>query len=350
MAADALLARRRKAVACLRRRRSVQYARTLELIDAIDQYWDVELRHLRYFLAVGESLHFGRAAERLNIAQSSLSHQIRQLEAELKAPLFQRTRRKVQLTDVGRAFLDEAREILARSDRAVLAVRRAGAKEGGTLRVGCAYWVDTSRIVGWIRALCRMHPAGHCDLRTIPAPVQLAALRDGHLDVGFVRPPVNDRGLSSIVLQSELFVVALPARHRLAACPRVTASALAEEPFVLSSRSSVPIFYDHVLAFCRAAGFVPRAVHEGDHPDVVLQMVGAGLGISLVPASTRRMATRGVTFRRLAGPPGPVLETALTWRTETVGPLLASFLDLVRADAAPPRRRRSRRRPSPESR
>src|SRR6266702_1161974 len=147
----------------------------------------MELRHLRYFVAVAESLHFGRAAAQLRIAQPSLSHQIRQLEAELQTTLFQRTKRRVQLTESGGLFLKEAREILAHADRAALIARRASLGGSERLRVGVAIWTDLRKIFAMVKRLDESHPTTRVDLRSMPVPLQIAALKDGLIDVGFIR-------------------------------------------------------------------------------------------------------------------------------------------------------------------
>ena len=298
----------------------------------------VELRHLRYFVAVGEALHFGRAAERLQIAQPTLSHQIRQLETELQTTLLFRTKRRVQLTEPGRLFLEEAREILAHVDRAAVVARRATRGEVGRLRVGFGHWMDASSIVAAVRAFSSRHPAIQVDLRTLSIPLQVAALREQRLDVGFVGPLVSEPSLGSEVLSSEPLVAALPARHRLAGRGRIRISALVDEPFILVSRAVIPVFYDLVLEACRGAGFVPHAPHEVDHPQVVLGLVGAGLGVSIVPASVRRGRPRGVAFAPLA-PPTHTVHTVIAWRRDHASPLVAGFLRAARQGMAVPRRR-----------
>ena len=289
----------------------------------------MELRHLRYFVALADLLHFGRAAAQLQIAQPSLSHQIRQLETELQATLLQRTRRRVMLTEAGRRFLEEAREILAHADRAALVARRASRGEVGTLRVGFVYWMDAASIIASVKCFSERHPTIQFDLRTLSVPLQIAALRDERLDVGFVRPPLSEPSLTSELLVSEPFVVALPDDHRLAARGRIQASALADEAFILVPRVTVPIFYDLVLEVCRNAGFVPHVPHEVDHPQMVLELVAAGMGVSLVPASARAAKPRRVVLRPL-GPSTRVLQTGVAWRRDNASPLVAGFLEVVR--------------------
>jgi DNA-binding transcriptional LysR family regulator len=289
----------------------------------------MELRHLRYFVAVADSLHFGRAAARLQIAQPSLSQQVRQLEAELETTLLERTRRRVQLTEAGRLFLEQARELLARAEGAAVIARRASLGEVGRVRVGFAYWTDVSIVVAAVTRLHALHPAITIDLRSIAAPVQNAALLAERLDVGFVRPPFDEPSLDTETLGVEPFVVALPERHRLASKKRIPIGALSDEVHLLVPRDAVPTFYDLALKVCRDGGFVPRVRAEADHPETVLQLVEAGLGVSLVPAWTRRLRRRGLVFRPLV-PSTPVIQTVIAWQRHTTSPLVKEFLTVVR--------------------
>lgn len=146
----------------------------------------MELRHLRYFVALADVLHFGRAAAALQIAQPSLSHQIRQLEEELRTPLLHRANRRVRLTDAGKAFLEEARQTIAQADRAAVIARRASRGELGTLRIGVAPWIDPAQVLASVKIFHARHPAIQLESQTMSVPVQVASLRDERLDVGFV--------------------------------------------------------------------------------------------------------------------------------------------------------------------
>lgn len=289
----------------------------------------MELRHLRYFVALSESLHFGQAASRLHIAQPSLSHQIQQLETELQTRLLRRTKRRVELTEAGRLFLDEAREILARADRAAVIARRAGRGEAERLRIGVGYCMDQLAISRAVSAFTGKNGAIRVELQTMAVPLQLAAIRDQRLDVGFVRPPVTESSLTSETLISEPVVAALPKNHRLSAKQAMSLSALAEEAFLLVSRESVPIYHDIVLKACREAGFVPDAPHEADQLLMMLGMVAAGSGVALVPAFAREMKPRGVVFASLRPSPA-TLETAVTWRRENPSRVLTDFIAIAR--------------------
>ncbi len=289
----------------------------------------MELRHLRYFVAVAESLHFGRAAAQLRIAQPSLSHQIRQLEAELQTTLFQRTKRSVHLTESGRLFLEEAREILAHADRATLIARRASIDGSARLRAGFAVWTDLTKVFAVIKRLDETYPMIRVDLRSMSVPLQIAALKDGLIDVGFIRAASLEPVLNSELLVAEPFVVALPKNHRLAPRKRIALSALAKEPFIMGPHDSMPVFYDLTLRLCRDAGFVPRVRDEVDYPSMVLGFVATGIGIALVPASIRKIQSTGVVFRSL-DPSPPILETSVAWRRDNMSETVNAFLLLVR--------------------
>jgi DNA-binding transcriptional LysR family regulator len=288
----------------------------------------MEMRHLRYFVAVAESLHFGQAAARLQIAQPSLSHQIRQLEDELQTRLLQRTKRRVELTDAGRSFLEEARDILARADRAAVIARRMGRSDAQRFRVGVGFCMDQSDVAAAVGRYNARHRDVQVELKTMSVPSQLVALRDGRLDVGFVRPPVSDPTLRSETVVREPFIVALPLNHRLGRKPRMPLSALANEPFVLPPRETVPVFHDIVLRLCREAGFVPHAPHEADHLQMIVAMIAAGAGVGLVPIAARKFKHR-VAYRPLH-PSTDDLEIAIAWRQDDASPTLAAFVSEAR--------------------
>lgn len=288
----------------------------------------MELRHLRYFVAVAESLHFGEAARKLRIAQPSLSLQIRQLEEHLQAPLFRRTKRRVELTEAGQLFLAEARDILARADRAAVIARRAGNGDGGRLRVGVGYCMDQRAVVRAAAFFQRRHPRIRIELETMAVTTQAAALHKGQLDVGFVRPSVNE-GLHSEVVAAEPLIAALPAKHRFAGKRSIQLSSLCDDDFVVTSRELVPVYHDIVLRACREAGFVPNAPHEADQLHMVLAFVSTGCGVALVPAFAQKMKPSRVTFASLR-PVSPTLETVIAWRRENISAALSTFVTVCR--------------------
>jgi DNA-binding transcriptional LysR family regulator len=300
----------------------------------------MELRHLRYYIAVAELLHFGRAAKRLRISQPSLSHQIQQLEADLRVKLLERTRSRVELTEAGRAFLEEAREIVMRADRAALVAQHAAMRDGaGRLRVGSGLCTDHALVTRAVCVFNRRHSTVHVEIETMAVANQIAALRDGQLDVGFVRSASVEPPLAAVTLYIEPLVVALPKTHHLAARQRIPMSALASEELVLVPRHAVPVYYNTVLDAFRNAGFVPDAPNGADHLRLILGLVANGCGASIVPLSARTANARGVVFRALDGDDANV-ETALAWRRDASATVL-DFVEIVRGLAT---------RPSPEER
>jgi DNA-binding transcriptional LysR family regulator len=289
----------------------------------------MELRHLRYFLAVAEELHFGRAAARLHISQPPLSQQIRRLERELDTALFHRTKRHVELTNAGRVFLGEARALVAQAEQAAGNAQRASRGELGQLLVGCALWTDFLDSPSIIRLFARRHPDVEVELRDLTAVEQISALEAKHIDVGILRPPVLSKVLMSERLLSEHLVVAFPQGHRLKSYDRVPWRALAGHPYILCSRRRAPNFEALVAHACQEAGLTLKVQYEVEHPQTVLSIVAAGLGISLVPASLQMVKRPGVAYRSL-WPRGPTLETVIAWRRDGEQPLVHAFIEVAR--------------------
>ncbi|HIE2484543.1 TPA: LysR substrate-binding domain-containing protein [Pseudomonas aeruginosa] len=301
----------------------------------------MELRHLRYFIAVAEELHFGRAAERLGISQPPLSQQIQALEEDIGARLFERTNRRVELTDAGRLFLDESRQVLAQVDKAVLLARRAHLGELGELKVGFTSSAPfTSTIPSSIHAFRKAYPDVHLDLQEMSSRQVLKALLEESLQVGVIRPLALPDAVHWVELFREPLVAVLRADHPLAAGSEdgLAIAALAEEPFVFFPRSYGTGLYDQVIALTRQAGFSPRIAQEASEAMTIIGLVSAGLGVSILPASFRRTRVDGVVYRTLSDPEA----TTAVWlvrRQNEGSPLALSFIDLVTREAASLRRR-----------
>ncbi len=289
----------------------------------------VELKQIRCFVAVAESLHFGHAAAKLRIAQPSLTYQIQRLEEELQTTLLNRTKRRVELTGAGRKFLEDARDLLARADSAALTARRTGVGEAGCIRVAVGYCMDHVDVSKAVGVFNQRHQSIRVELQTMAVPLQFAALRDDRLDVGFVRPPVTDAALKCEVLSREPMIVAMRASHALARKATISLSSLANEPFVLPPQPIVPVYHDFVLKACREAGFVPNAPHEADHLYLALGMVAAGSGVALVPASARRMTQFRLAFVVLR-PVTSELEVAVAWRRNDTSERVSEFVKAAR--------------------
>jgi len=284
----------------------------------------MELRHLRYFAAVAETRHFGRAAERLHMAQPPLSQAIRQLEAEMEVALFTRTTRQVALTPAGAAFQADVERILGGLEDAVRRARRIDDGRSGVLRVaftGTAAYRQLPRIAQLVKTeLPEIGLEIHSDMLT---PAQETALLESRVDLAVLRPPVADASLSLRTLVREPLVLALPVRHRLADEADVDLTDLRAEGFVMyaADRSAVN---DAVLRSCGAAGFRPRVEHEVPGTSVLLALVAAGLGVALVPESVRAAGPEGVVFRDVAGV--EQVDLAMAWRTDDPSPLLHTLL------------------------
>lgn len=289
---------------------------------------DIELRHLRYFLVVAEELHFSRAAERLDIAQPPLSQMIRRLEHELGVPLFHRTKRRVSLTDAGVVFLEEAKRTLAQAEHAIRSVRRAGRGELGRLLVGFIGSATYSVLPSIVRRFREQYPEVDLHLQELSTVQQVRALRDGQLQVGFLRPFDQDPALKSKVVLREPLVVALPEHHRLSQQAKVSMRTLADEPFILSPRVLAPELYDQIISLCQHARFSPRVVQEAMQLPTIVSLVAAGIGVAVIPASLRNLGRTGVNYRAVREST-PKAELVVAWRTEKLSALLQSFLRVV---------------------
>jgi DNA-binding transcriptional LysR family regulator len=262
----------------------------------------MELRHLRYFVAVAEEGHVTRAAERLGIQQPPLSQQIQALERELDVQLFRRKPRGVELTPAGRALLDDARAILARTEAAVAATKRAARGEAG--RIGLGFTSSASFhpfVPRVIRAFREAHPLVVLGLEESGTTELVEALRSEAIDLAFIRSPVGDTaGVAVFPVLEEPMVVALPNGHRLARSGAALPLAeLAGETFILYRRPVGPGLHDAIVAACDRAGFSPTIGQEAPRMLSTLSLVAAGFGVALVPASMSRLETEGVAYRAL---------------------------------------------------
>jgi DNA-binding transcriptional LysR family regulator len=278
----------------------------------------MELRQLRYFVAVAEELHFRRAAERLHISQPPLSQQIRALEDELGFELLTRTRRRVQLTPAGEAFLRDARVVLGELEGAVATARRIDAGQTGRLRVGFVGSALLSIVPGTVERFRASRPGVAIELRERSTVDQLRAVSAGVIDVGLVRPPIDDDGeLRAQTVLRERTVAALPAGHALARLARVPLARLAAEPLVLFPRDQAPGFHDLLIAALGSTGAGPRVVQYAPEMLTIIGLVAAGTGVSLVPASVSRLALDGVTDRPVSGAPRSELVAITRARDES---------------------------------
>ncbi len=297
----------------------------------------MNVNQLRYFVAVAEELHFGRAAQKLGMAQPPLSQQIRRLEDDLGVQLLQRTKRRVQLTDAGRAFLEETRKTLSQLGRAIEAARGAGRGEVGRLAIGFLGAATYSLLPSILVAFRNASPKVEIELHELKTSELIQALRERRVHVGFVRLPVHEEILEVEPILSEGLVVALPERHALASKPQIRFRDLAEETFLMPPRHLATSFYDQVLNLCNEAGFSPKLGAEASQLQTIINLVAGGMGITLVPESVATLAGRGVVFKPLPAPT-PMMEVAVAWRRDERSEVLAAFLKVVREVACQARR------------
>lgn len=265
--------------------------------------WQMDLRHLRYFVAVAEELHFTRAADRLGIKQPPLSLQIRQLEQELGTALFRRLTRGVQLTEAGALLLEEARRILDQVERTKTSVQNRARGETGRIRVGFAgatYFHP--RIPGLIQAYRKLYP----DVLLVPeqsnTPQLIASLDDDAMDVAFVRPPLGDTDdIVLMPLVDEAMRIVLPSHHPRAGDHSLSLADLAREMFILFPRVIGPGLYDNIIASCQRAGFSPKLGQEAPQITSIVHLVAAGFGVSIVPQSLEQIRAEGIVYLPIEG-------------------------------------------------
>jgi DNA-binding transcriptional LysR family regulator len=285
----------------------------------------VELRQLRYFVAVAEELHFRRAAARLHVSQPPLSQQIARLEEELGVSLLARTRRRVELTPAGQAFLRDARVMLAELDVAVATARRIDTGQSGLLRVNFVGSALLSIVPGIVQRFRRGRPEVELELRERSTVDQLRALSAGIVDVGLVRPPVEtEQDLRAEVVLRERTVAAIPVGHPLAKLRRVPLKRLATEPLVLFPRQQAPGFHDLLIGRLAATGGSPQVVQYAPEMLTIIGLVAAGIGVSPVPASLAHLGLDGVTYRPLSG--APDTELLAVYRADDRSPLVEAFI------------------------
>ncbi len=289
----------------------------------------MELRQLRYFVAVAEELHFRRAAARLHISQPPLSQQIAALEDELGVRLLERTRRRVELTPAGEAFLRVARATRAELDVAVSTARASDAGQEGVLRVGFVGSALMSIVPSTVQRFRRTRPGLELELRERSTVEQLRAVSTGLIDVGLVRPPIEaDETLHTEVVRRERTVAALPEGHPLAALRRVPLRRLASEPLVLFPRRQAPGYHDLLIGRLAATGTTPHVAQYAPEMMTIIGLVAAGIGVSPVPASVAHLAIDGVTYRPLSG--APDTELVAVTRSAEHSPLVTAFLSEAR--------------------
>jgi len=296
----------------------------------------MELRHLRYFVAVAEELSFTRAAERLHIGQPPLSHQIQMLEAEVGAQLLERSKRWVRLTEAGKLFLDDARRILSLSEQAAQTARRAERGEAGELRVGFTFSTPlTPLFVAAINRYRQRYPGVTLTLREMSTLGQIDAIANRELDLGLVRPLESalPDGLRLTVLRRDPLEMVLPIDHPLAKQPSISVRDLEGQPLVMYPESAGTGIHPQIFRLCREAGFKPTIAMEAAESSTIIGLVAAGCGVSVLPSSFNIIQMSGVCYRPLADAEATTT-LSLAQRKDEISPLVAAFVAVATEAAA----------------
>jgi DNA-binding transcriptional LysR family regulator len=288
----------------------------------------LELRHLRYFIAVAETLHFGKAAAQLGMAQPPLSQQIKTLENIVGYRLFDRTTRGVRLTAVGQYLVERAHKALDRVDQDVEMARRLGKGQEGILSVGFSGSVMFTRMPFVIERYRRLYPKVELYLQELGTAEQMSALKEGALDLGFLRDGEPDGAVTIEPLVSEQFVAILPKQHPLAARTSLRPADLREDPFVFYARKMGPLAFDRMIACCEADGFRPRIVQDTPQWPTAVCLIAAGLGVSIAPACVSSLAMRNVVYKRLRSTHRTSVDIGI--RRDFHSPVAEAFLGIIR--------------------
>ncbi|MGK7947675.1 MAG: LysR family transcriptional regulator [Xenococcaceae cyanobacterium] len=288
----------------------------------------MELRHLRYFMAVAEELHFGKAAAKLHIAQPPLSQQIQQLETELGFKLFYRTKRQVNLTEAGEVFLRETQQIFQQLERAISTGQKISRGEQGELSIAFVSSAAYNVIPSMLRNFRTLVPEVKLQLKELTTKEQLQWLVEEKLDIAFVRPPVDKPEFNSQIILWETLVVALPENHYLADKEHISCQSLTEESFIFFPRNLAPELYDRVISLCQQANFCPQIVQEATQIQSIVSLVSAEIGIAIVPESIQNLQRTGVVYKPLIeATPQPAI--AIVWRKGDRSAVVAKFIDSI---------------------
>ncbi|RDK08770.1 LysR substrate-binding domain-containing protein [Cupriavidus lacunae] len=288
----------------------------------------MDLRRLRYFAAVAEELHFGRAAERMHVVQSAVSHQVKLLEEELGFPLLERSRHKVRLTVPGEIFLPEALDLLRRTDEAVHRARSSAEGAVGRLAIGFVDNVLWSILPPMLRDFRKQWPSIKLTLHPLDRAEQIEALRTSVIDIGIIPSPSPGHPLKTVALEAAPLIAAIPDGHPLASRSALSIADLANEPFVLFPLRMNSRILEVIIACCASAGFTPRVTQEAGQLQTLLAFVSAGLGVTLVPQWVARVQQPGVTYMTVNDLSTPY-ELIAAWNPGTDNPAVAHFREIA---------------------
>ena len=307
--------------------------RTLLICFEYRKRMTIELRQLRYFQAVAEELHFGRAAVRLNMTQPPLSQTIRALEDALGQRLFVRTNRSVALTPAGQALLTESRRLLLQAASLPDLVRQAASGETGRLSLAFVSTADYSVLPGFLREFRTLYPQVIIELREATTDIQIDELLNQRIDVGLLIPPLPDKLLTPLdylaVLREPLILAAPKGLSAVSGKGPVSLKVLSDLPLIIFPRRIAPSLHDAIMATFRAAGLTPHISQEAIQMQTIVSLVSAGMGIALVPKSVANLQRPGVVYKNLRGE-SPLVEIGLAWRRDNRSPVLQAFLNSTR--------------------
>ncbi|RUT04982.1 LysR family transcriptional regulator [Dulcicalothrix desertica PCC 7102] len=293
----------------------------------------MELRLLRYFVVVAEELHFGRAAERLHLTQPALSKQIVVLERELGVSLLTRTKRVVQLTVAGEVFLEQAKQLLTQTHNAIQLTQRTARGEIGQLKIGFTSTATYTVFPTLLKNFRSTFPNVELNLQELSTEAQVTALNGRQIDIAFLHPPIDERGLKIHSILEENFVAVLPKHHHLLEYEQIPLSAFASEPLIIHPRQEGPALYNGLIQLCQQLGFQPKIAQESISLQTRICLVTAGIGISFVSESVQSLVGTDVVCKPLANCPIK-LKFAAAWRQDSSIPTLQEFLTILRANRA----------------
>lgn len=288
----------------------------------------MELRRLRYFIALAEELHFGRAAARLHVVQPALSQQIQRLEVQVGVRLVYRTRRHVALTEAGSAFLHKARLAILHAEEAVASAKRASRGEIGGLSVAFVGSAAFNFLPELLKSFRQSFPTVHLVLQEMTTTQQVTALRAASISVGLLRPPIPDDNIETEILAREPWMMAIPRSHHLRDRSTVSPQDFAEDPFISTPRHLGPGLFDQALSLCTESGFSPTVVQEAIQMSTIVSLVAAGIGVALVPGSVAKLGRADVLFKPLRR--SPRVEIVLAWCRADEDPILSNWLSVAR--------------------
>ena len=289
----------------------------------------MELRQLKYFIAVAEELHFGRAAESLHLSQPALTKQIQALEDSLKIQLLKRTKHSCHLTMAGQKFLEKARRILEEIEESIQVTRQVADGQMGRVRIGFTEATLYSLAPNIFKTYREHYPQVNLILTSSGTEANVEALRTYRIDVGFVYLPIREPSLSVYPLYEEAYVAALPSSHRLARQKEISLQSLANQPLIFYPRSLAPVLYAYFIQCCEQAGFLPNIVQEAEPSQTSLGLASAGVGITFVLSAMQNLSVKGIVYRPLVGN-FLTLKLALTWRGGESSPVVHEFIKVLK--------------------